>query len=535
MNRRFPCILAVLAAALLIWPCSAGAAGSVLLESVAPGDFQDPFLAAGEAIVRQQGFRGDFAMLVGLSGLGEETAMCRHDCDCRETMHSAGALRRLVAPLKGSVTRYGAGITAPDAAWEALEAELRAGRPLLAEQLSGPHQLDLVVGCDPATRSVIVAGRGEKSRHSFAAWVKGQWTLAAARLGTTELPDARAEMDAVAAMLARSQQPRIEDGCVAREERTENAKGLEAYQLWAQRLQTDEKVDPAAKGLRLESWTERRELLARFMEKAASHQSGETAKGLRGAAAMVHEELKQGLKPLTKSCPYPPPPGAGQKQADPAVRKKQGALIGKAAACRTGLPQRQAAALGAKVKADPKLLKGMLHSSSATVRTLGALAAARAADAAVVSDLSGNLDSSDAVEARTALSALQTIQPANLDSILEQHAATAQAAAGVAGGMQDGKDGIGPQLQVALSDLKQLPAASGSGANPLAWLTRGPFLIALLSAALLGIALVAWRVAGRYGWPGRSRSRRRRCPRAFRQRRRAWSSSWRSLPRRDSC
>src|SRR5437773_2196652 len=98
-------------------PAAYAAGGAILLEGVTEGRSVDPFLDAAEALVRSQGFRGDFADLVGLSGLADEATMCRQDCDCRELLHSAERLEALVAPLDGSVTRYAAGDAAAEAAW----------------------------------------------------------------------------------------------------------------------------------------------------------------------------------------------------------------------------------------------------------------------------------------------------------------------------------------------------------------------------------------------------------------------------------
>src|SRR5204863_7633643 len=112
-----------------------------MIAGVSGGRFVDPFLDAAEGLVRAEGFKGDFAMLVGLSGLGDEATMCRQDCDCRETLHSSARLKKLVGPLRGSVTRRGVGATTPDAGWDALAGELRAGRPLLAEGVADPSSL----------------------------------------------------------------------------------------------------------------------------------------------------------------------------------------------------------------------------------------------------------------------------------------------------------------------------------------------------------------------------------------------------------
>lgn len=514
MNRRFPCTLMVLTAAVIVLLRPAAGAGAVLLESVAPGPYTDPLLAAGAAIVRQQGFRGDFAALVALSGLADETAACRLDCGCRETMHSAAQLGRLVSPLKGSVTRHGWTSATAEQGWAALTAELSAGRPVLAEQLSGPNRLDLVVGFQSEGRVVLVAGRQGRSRHSFDEWARGRWTFATARLGTTKLPGGKAEMDAIAGILTRSRQPRIEDGCVARDERVQNAVGLEGYRLFAEEAKRGESVDPAVVGLRLASWTERRQMLARFLKTAADRRQGAAAEHLREAAEVLQREVDQGLKPLAATCPYPPPPGAEKRQSDPAVRGKQAVLAEKASDMRQGFlkkiepvafqhlglskEQRRLASIDARHgTANPGAVRGMLASPNGTVRTLGALAAARTGDASLAPELAEKLNSGDAVEARTALDALKTINPPNLVGMLEQQAAAMEAAGKAIDG--DGADGIGPQLQTALRDLRPLPTGmdpAGHDRHPLPGLLGGPTLFVILGVAIIGLALVAWRVAG---------------------------------------
>jgi hypothetical protein len=524
MKRQLSCTLAALVVAGLTCTPGVVAADGRVLGSVALGPYEDPFLAAGQAIVRQQGFRGDFATLVGLSGLADQTAMCRHDCACRETMHSAAALRALVKPLQGSVTRYGQGTASPDAAWQALRAEIAAGRPVLAEGVSGDGRLDLVVGYDEGARALVVQGRQGQGRYGFADWVKGRWTFAAARLGTTELPGPKAEMDAIAGMLARSQQPRIEGGCVARTERTQNAIGLEAYDLWAERatagagtgesspLPGEATVDPAAKGMRLESWTERSGMLEKFMRTAASHQTGETAERLNAAADAVEKEVEKGLKPLSESCPYPPTPAAAKAQSDPTLLAKQAKLMQTAGDLRRqalskiepvafdhlGLTpeQRQAASMKGGAPADPEALRKMLKSPDATMRTLGALATRRSGDAALADELVDNLDSPDPVEARASLAALQSVKPDNLVGMLQQQAATMKAAGKVADDGSLGSDGIGTQLQYVVQDLERDEQKNRGKPHPLACIFSGPCLIALLGAAVLGLGLVAWKVAG---------------------------------------
>jgi hypothetical protein len=532
MKRRNACVLALLAA--LTVP---GARVSVAEEgtsvpertvrhpsTVGPlpatlGPYADPFLAAGDAIVRGQGFRGDFTTLVGLSGLADQPAMCRHDCSCRETMHSAAALRALVTPLKGSVTRFGEGggsaasRATPDEAWEALRGEIAAGRLVLAEGVSGPGRLDLVVGCENDPRTLIVRGRDGLGRYPFADWVKGHWTFATARIGATTLPGPKAEMDAIAGMLARSQQPRIEGGCVNRSERTQNAIGLEAYDLWVERAKEDAPSDPAAKGARLESWSERSEVLARFMRTTASHQKGETAARLKAAAAIVQKEVESGLEPLVKSCPYPPAPDTAALQADPQVRARQAELMAKAGDLRRkaletlepaafdhlGLSpeQRQAASLKSSGKpADPAALKRMLKSPDATMRTLGALATRRSGDAVLPDALVSNLDSPDPVEARTTLAALRAVKPNDLIGLLKQQSKKMAAASAVADDGSLGPDGIGTQIQYLVQDLERQAEKDKSKPHPLACLLSGPFLIGILGIAVLGLGLVAWKVAG---------------------------------------
>src|SRR5207302_2361064 len=133
MKRWYvPCVLTL--AAIGVIPAPVGAAGDrIVIDGVSEGRHADPFLDAAEALVRCEGFKGDFANLVGLSGLGDEATMCRQDCDCRESLHSGVRLQALVAPLRGMVTHFGAGLTSPDEAWRTVESELKAGRRLLAE------------------------------------------------------------------------------------------------------------------------------------------------------------------------------------------------------------------------------------------------------------------------------------------------------------------------------------------------------------------------------------------------------------------
>ncbi|MCL6650507.1 MAG: hypothetical protein K6U89_19590, partial [Chloroflexi bacterium] len=321
-------------------------------------------------------------------------------------------------------------------------------------------------------------------------------------------------MDAIAGILTRSRQPRIEDGCVAHDERAQNAVGLEGYRLFAEEAKRGESVNLAVVGLRLVSWTERRQMLARFLKTADDHRQGAAAQHLREAAAVLQREVDQGLKPLAATCPYPPPPGAAKRESNPAVRGKQAALAEKASDLRQeflkkiepvafqhlGLSkeERRLASIDAQPgTADPGAVRGMLASPNGTVRTLGALAAARSGDASLAPELAEKLNSSDSVEARTALDALKTINPPNLVEMLEQQAAAMEAAGKAIDG--DGADGIGPQLQTALRDLRLLPTGAdpaGHDRHPLAGLQGGSTLFVILGVAIVGLALVAWRVAG---------------------------------------
>jgi len=330
MKRWYvPYVLTLAAMGVVAAP--AGAAGDrIVIDGVTEGRHADPFLDAAEALVRCEGFRGDFANLVGLSGLGDEATMCRQDCDCRESLHSAVRLQALVAPLRGVVTHYGAGITSPDQGWGALESELKAGRPLLAEGLSGPTSLSLVIGCDPQSRTLVYLDRGARRERSFRDWTRENWTLNTARLGTTQLPGPDGELEAVTTMFAHARQSRIEGGCTVRDDRTQNAVGLQAYSLWSEQVAAGPRPDPQVKGARLQGWVERRQMLARFLHNAAGHQDPGTAGRMREAAGAVEGELKQGLLPLARTAPVPFPAAfkkAASRQSDPKLCRRQAGLM----------------------------------------------------------------------------------------------------------------------------------------------------------------------------------------------------------------
>jgi hypothetical protein len=510
--------VALTAAIWWIVPAAGGRAqgGRVMIGGVSVGRFEDPFLAAAEALVRTQGFKGDFAMLVGLSGLGDEATMCRQDCDCRETLHSSARLKQLVGPLRGAVTRWGVGATTPEAGWEALAGQLRAGRPLLAEGVEDPTSLVLVVGCDSRSKSLVYLAGGDRREASFATWTRGPWSFCSARLGTTQLPGGKAELDAVATMFAQARQPRIEDGCALRSDRTENAAGLQAYSLWSEQTLASSAADAAAKGRRVEGWKERRQLLEKFLRTSATHQNGDIARDLRAAADAVHGEVKKGLQPLAATAPTSPRPGADKRQQDPTLRRHQSALmqiaqsfqtrfLGKieAVALRHLRVPKEARALvsmkpakrPANQTANDKVIRGMLKSKDARIRTLGALAATRSGDAALAPELMGNLDSKDGVEARTALSALQAVHPDNLVGMLQKQVQTMGAAGAALDGAPQDKDGIGHQMQCAIEDLEAKQGVS-FWKNPIRYVTRPPGLYWLLGLIAAGLGLAAWKILG---------------------------------------
>lgn len=486
--------------------------GRVMVGGVSGGRFDDPFLSGAEALVRAEGFRGDFAMLVGLSGLGGEATMCRQDCDCRETLHSYGRLKELVEPLRGTAKRWGSGTTTPEAGWNALCGELRNGRPVLAEGVEDPTSLVLIVGCDPRSRTITYFTGGDRRETSYTAWTRGTWSFSSARLGTTQLPGGKAELDAIATMYAQARQPRIEDGCAVRSDRTENASGLQAYALWSEQTQASSAVDPTTKGRRIEGWKERRQLLEKFLRKSATHQRGETASDLRAAADAVQGEVKKGLQPLAASAPISP--AVEKRQQDLTVRQRQSKLMQIAQTFQTRflgkietvtmrhlrVPKEARPLLAMKpgkrsAKQPTNAIRGMLKSPETTMRTLGALAAARSGDPALAPELMGNLDAKDGVEARTSLAALQSVKPDNLVGMLQGQVQTMNAATAIVEGAPVDKDGIRHQMQCAITDLEaQQPPSFWK--NPIRYMTRPPGLYVLLGLLAAGLAFAGWKIFG---------------------------------------
>lgn len=494
-------------------PAAYAAGGEILLEGVTDGRSVDPFLDAAEALVRSQGFRGDFADLVGLSGLADEATMCRQDCDCRELLHSAERLQELLAPLGGSVTRYAAGDVAAETAWGALEGELKAGRPVMAEGLQGPASLNLVVGSDPGSRTLFCLKEGRRLERSFEEWTKGRWVMCAARLGKTRLPGPKAELDAIATMLVRARQPRIEGGCALTEARTQNALGLEAYDLWTERTARGEPTDPKVQRQRLQAWVERRQMLVKFLRNAAQRQEPDTASRLRSAADAAQRELDQGLRPLAAmtASTHSSPAATGGRPANGRMRQRLTGLMRTAAVCQREFlhriepigfrylqlsgGQRRLAALGAtRPTGDPaaveQSLRKLLRSRDSRVRTLGAMAAAHTGENALAPELARGLRAGDPLEARVSLASLKVVNPPNLGGLLQEQADAMRAAGGKVGG---DKDAIGKQLDWALKDLQgQQPGGSGV----MAGLTRRPVLFWIVGLALFVLGLIAWKITG---------------------------------------
>jgi PDZ domain len=493
-------------------PAAYAAGGEILLEGVTDGRYVDPFLDAAEALVHSEGYHGEFADLVGLSGLADEATMCRQDCECRELLHSAERLAALVAPLGGHVTSYAAGDTEPETAWEALEAELKAGRPVMAEGLEGPASLNLVVGCDPDSRTVVYLDDASRRESSFAEWTKGRWAMSAARLGTTSVPGPKAALDAIATMLVRARQPRIEGGCALSPERTQNAVGLEAYDLWTERASRGEPDDSKVQRQRLQAWVERRQMLVTFLRGAAQCQAPDTARRLQEAADAAQRELDQGIRPLAAMAASTHGSGSGTGRG-PAITRRQRliGLIRTAAArqreflrkiepigfrhLRLSEAQRRLAALGApRPTSDPAAVEAsvrkLLQSRDGRVRSLGAMAAAKAGDPALAPELARELRSGDPLAARASLAALKTVNPPNLGGLLQQQADLMHAAGGKVGG---DTDAIGKQVDWALKDLQ---AQQPGGPGIMAGLTRGPALFWIIGLAVFGVGLVAWKIVG---------------------------------------
>jgi PDZ domain len=484
-------------------PAAFAAGGEIMIEGVTEGRYADPFLGAAEGLVRSQGYQGDFADLVGMSGLADEATMCRQDCDCREVLHSADRLQALVAPLGGSVTPYAAGASSPEAAWEALQRELKAGRPVMAEGLKGPASLNLVVGCDPASQKVIYLDEGERRERSFAAWTQGPWEMSTARVRTTRLPGPKVERDAVVSMLVRARQPRIEGGCPVRQERTQNAMGLEAYRLWSERALTAEPADPKVQQLRAQSWIEHRQMLVTFLRGAARHQDPDTAGRFREAANAAQQELDRGLRPLAATTT------ATRSGAAVNLRERQASFLRMAVKCqkrflqsietvafqhlRLSPEQRRLAALNATPVKDraaaDAALRQLLRARDSRARTLGSMAAANTGDAALAPELAKNLTARDPLEARASLAALKAVNPDNLAGLLEQQ----RDAMRTAGGQVSGTDAPIKQVEYALADLQ---AQKPYGPGWIAGLTGGPVLVWIVGLALVGLGLVAWKITG---------------------------------------
>jgi len=323
-------------------------------------------------------------------------------------------------------------------ALELIAEELQDGRPVLAFNLSGTWDWELVIGYDPAEGRLFYQNWKPGLVISATDWERRRvWRVLALRGYDPKWGQRTLELDGVADMVVRARHPMIEGGCGALGAKAENAVGLAAYRLWAERVLLPEHHGDLAKGRRLAWWVAHRKLGVDFLRGLASGHDAATTKQLTLAADILQRELDDALLPLLDSAPPSDGEENRRRQREAEVKKKQSLLMNRAELIQRELVKalepvafRHFGLLGESAQiiafefdgvynpARVALINKMLLSTDARVRSLAALAAGRARNERLATELHRALLDRDEQLAHCALWALKRMRPKGFAGML---------------------------------------------------------------------------------------------------------------------